>query len=690
MSNKLSLLVNFLGVDKLSGTLRGISGASKGSAGAIRQTQQEALRLKGTLGDTAAFRRASEALADKRQKTIAARQELANLRSQIVKGQAPTKQLTKQIQAAETRLGRMEQAERKAGDQAKRMAGQLRGAGVDVTRLSTAEKQLTAQLDAANRKLERQQQIMARAEGITAFGNKVAGVGRKLNFALTLPLMAAGAASIKAGRENMAAYAQVQAGLASMGNASGRTEAQLRAQATGLMRNSLYAEADILRRVTANMLTFGNVSGAQFDRAQQAALDLSTRMEGDLKGATLQVGKALNDPVRGMSALGKAGIQFNDEQRAMIQGMVAAGNVAGAQNIILGELEKQFKGSAKAAMEADPYANMTKNIGELQGAIGEKLLPMITPAVTKVTELINRFGDLSPEMQKAAIGGGIFLAALGPMLSVGGNVIKLAGGLYKGIALAGKVGPIAAKGFMVLRTASMFLASGMIKAGAMMLANPMILAIVALVAVVGFAGYMIYKHWDKIKAAFMAGVEWIGDAMGSIKDRLIGAFTFWAGLHIRAAQIGGQIIQGLARGIINAGSAVWEALKKVVTGGIDRVKNFLGIKSPSRVFMLLGDQTMQGMERGITRGGRRPMQALGRLSTGLTAAGAMALTPVAAAASAGQAGGAGPVGGGNSYTFTFNITQQPGENAEAFARRIKEMIEKLMQEQARGSYEDQD
>lgn len=689
MSNKLSLLVNFLGVDKLSGTLRGISGASKGSAGAIRQTQQEALRLKGTLGDTAAFRRASEALADKRQKTIAARQELANLRSQIVKGQAPTKQLTKQIQAAETRLGRMEQAERKAGDQAKRMAGQLRGAGVDVTRLSTAEKQLTAQLDAANKKLERQQQIMARAEGITAFGNKVAGVGRKLNFALTLPLMAAGAASIKAGRENMAAYAQVQAGLASMGNASGRTEEQLRAQATGLMRGSLFAEADILRNVTANMLTFGNVSETQFDRAQQAALDMATRLNMDLKSATLMTGKALNDPVKGMTALGRSGIQFTEQQKAMVKAMVAAGDAAGAQDLILKELEKQFGGSAEAAMKADPYGNMTKNIGELQGAIGEKLLPMITPAVTKVTELINRFGDLSPEMQLLAIRSGIFVAALGPMLTVGGNVIKVAGGLYKGIALLGKVGPIAAYGFRTLRLATMMLSSGMMKAGMMMLANPMILAIVALVAAVGLAGYLIYKHWDKIKAAFDNGVAMVGGALDWAKNKLIAAFDYWAGLHARALQIGKDIIKGLADGIINAGSAVWEALKKVVSGAVDKVSGLLKINSPSRVFMALGHGTMQGMAMGIERGGKRPMQALGRLSTGLTAAGAMALTPVAATANAGQGAAAAPVGGGTT-TITINVYQQPGEDGEALARRIEQMLNRREAVAARGSYEDQD
>jgi hypothetical protein len=80
-------------------------------------------------------------------------------------------------------------------------------------------------------------------------------------------------------------------------------------------------------------------------------MDLATAMGTDLKSAALQVGKALNDPVLGMTALSRSGIQFTDAQKDIVKGMVATNDIAGAQAIILAELDKQFGGSAAAARD---------------------------------------------------------------------------------------------------------------------------------------------------------------------------------------------------------------------------------------------------------------------------------------------------------------------------------------------------
>ena len=77
-------------------------------------------------------------------------------------------------------------------------------------------------------------------------------------------------------------------------------------------------------------------------------------MGGDLQGATLQVGKALQDPTTGMLALRRAGVSFSVSQQEVIKNLQATGDLAGAQSLILAELNKEFGGSAQA--DANTYA----------------------------------------------------------------------------------------------------------------------------------------------------------------------------------------------------------------------------------------------------------------------------------------------------------------------------------------------
>jgi phage-related minor tail protein len=100
--------------------------------------------------------------------------------------------------------------------------------------------------------------------------------------------------------------------------------------------------------VTVNLLTFGNVSGEAFDRAQMAAVNLSARLGQDLQSSAVQVGKALNDPIKGVTALGRVGVSFTEQQKEQIKAMTKVGDVAGAQSLILAQLEKQYGGSAEA------------------------------------------------------------------------------------------------------------------------------------------------------------------------------------------------------------------------------------------------------------------------------------------------------------------------------------------------------
>lgn len=151
-------------------------------------------------------------------------------------------------------------------------------------------------------------------------------------------------------RRQEQALAQLRQGWISTNGVVGKSVDQIAADAARLQQVSLFGDEQIIE-AQAQLLTFTNITGEQFDRTTQAALDLSTRMGQDLRSSVLQLGKALNDPVANLGALSRSGIQFSVVQKEQIKLLAENGQMMEAQAIILEELERQFGGSAKAARE---------------------------------------------------------------------------------------------------------------------------------------------------------------------------------------------------------------------------------------------------------------------------------------------------------------------------------------------------
>ena len=267
-------------------------------------------------------------------------------------------------------------------------------------------------------------------------GERTTKIGKALSLGFTAPLLLIGTSSVKAGADHAEAMAQVEAGLQSMGDASGKTSEQLKKSALELEGLSNFNADDVLRKVTANMLTFGNVSGDTFDRAQQAAVDLSERLDQDLKTSTIAVGKALNDPVLGLTALSRVGIQFTDDQKKLVKGMVELGDTAGAQNIILEELERQYAGSAKAAQDAVPGSDLQDAYARFSRVVGELALKVLPPLSAALSAVLDSFNNLSPGMQRNIVIAGALLAALGPVIAVIGTLITVLAPLSAAITVA--------------------------------------------------------------------------------------------------------------------------------------------------------------------------------------------------------------------------------------------------------------
>lgn len=347
-----------------------------------------------------------------------------------------------------------------------------------------------------------QKRLAAASKSLQKVGDSMADLGSKLSVAVTAPLLAAGAAAVKGAQAQAQAMAQVNAALESMGPVAGRTAEQLLKASDALELNSLFDGDEILKKVTANLLTFGNVAGEQFDRAQQAAVDLATRMDTDLQSATILIGKALNDPIKGMTALSKAGIQFSADQKAAIAAMVQTGDIAGAQRIILRELEKQFKGAAQAAAETDPWRKAQVAIGQAGDEIGNALLPVIQEVAGFIDRAASAFNKLSPEAKGFAVAAAAVAAVVGPVVVVLGSLVSAIGAIAPVFApvLTLITGAFGAGGVFAGAFSSVSAFSSMLSllAGAF---APVVAAITPFlipVAAVAALGALIYANWDKI------------------------------------------------------------------------------------------------------------------------------------------------------------------------------------------------
>jgi uncharacterized protein YukE len=256
------------------------------------------------------------------------------------------------------------------------------------------------------------------------FGNQLQKTGKSMTMGLTLPIVGFGIASLKAFDAQQKAIAQVEAGLKSTGNMVGFTSEQLQKMAADLQTKTLFGDEEILQGATAQLLTFTNIAGEQFERTQVMVLDLATRLDGDLKSASIMLGKALNDPIANLSALSRAGIQFSEDQKATIKSLVETNSLADAQTIILEELEKQYGGSAEAAAKAGmgPLKQLMNQLSDLSEQIGMRLIPFVKGFAEWILKLAKKFDGLSESTKDNIVKWGLILAAIGPVLIIIGKV----------------------------------------------------------------------------------------------------------------------------------------------------------------------------------------------------------------------------------------------------------------------------
>jgi hypothetical protein len=230
---------------------------------------------------------------------------------------------------------------------------------------------------------------------------KLGAVTRSLAPAAQVGLVALGAmgvAAVRAAEEAQQANNRLDAVAKSMnlfGSATDQVTDRLKAFAETNER-SLAVDADIIKATQAKLLTFKNLAqtadvvGGAMDRATLAAIDLAAAGFGSAEQNAVQLGKALQDPIKGITALARSGVTFTEQEKEKIKALVASGKLLQAQNLILTAIETQVGGTAEAT--ATGSQKMALAFLAMQDALGEALMPVFEAFVPLVTDL---FGFLA-------------------------------------------------------------------------------------------------------------------------------------------------------------------------------------------------------------------------------------------------------------------------------------------------------
>lgn len=264
-------------------------------------------------------------------------------------------------------------------------------------------------------------QVSGQLDDVEKKGHNAAGGIDKLAGVLKGALVAAiGAVSIKALADGLGSMvgaameaediqADLNATLASTKGVSGMTTESINDLALSLSKVTRF-EDDTITSAQSMLLTFTNIGKNVFPETTEAALNMATKFKMDTSQAAIILGKALNDPIAGVGALRRIGVQLTDQQEAQIKtmldakdGMWAFANeteratlMEKAQKIILGELNTEIGGVARAAGEtAAGKMDILKNkFGNIQEEIGAKFLPLLTKLADGLSKALD-----SPEVQ---------------------------------------------------------------------------------------------------------------------------------------------------------------------------------------------------------------------------------------------------------------------------------------------------
>jgi len=343
----------------------------------------------------------------------------------------------------------------------------------------------------------------------------------------------------------------------------------------------------------AKLATFSKVSdevgrmNGIFDRATAAAEDMAATGFGESTQNAVQLGKALQDPIKGINSLARSGITFSKQEKEKIKTLVESGKQLQAQKIILKAIEMQVKGTAAATATTSAKAKIA--FTELKEKIGGALLPIVNKLMVKIMGVIDRVSnwiDKNPELFETIIK---VVAGISAFMLALSATSFLVGGIMKAVSIFSGILSFLATAVEVVTTAVELLTIAIE-------ANP----IGAIVALIIGAAALIIANWDRVKQFF-------SNLWTSIKQFFSNAWQFIKNLF-ENIPIVGDIIRNWDKIKAYFGD-LWEGVKQKFTDFMDWIKGI-----PHRMYEA-GKNIITSIWEGIKSMVSKPIDAIKDMAT---------------------------------------------------------------------------
>ena len=208
---------------------------------------------------------------------------------------------------------------------------------------------------------------------------------------------------------------------------------ELKAAADRLGDATLFSQDDFIQ--SFNILSsFRAIAVESFTEVSEVAADIAQVMGSDVKSATVQLAKALEDPKRGLTALSRSGITFNEAQTETIKKLVDSGKLLDAQALVLETIKGQYEDAATAAGKgfAGALDLLSENAGDAAEALGKGLEPAATAAATALAGVFEQISKIPKPAGQAALQIGL--------IATGVIALKKAVDAFIATKLAGVIG----------------------------------------------------------------------------------------------------------------------------------------------------------------------------------------------------------------------------------------------------------
>ena len=208
--------------------------------------------------------------------------------------------------------------------------------------------------------------------------------------------------SLRIAGDRQADVAVLTNGLEKLGESTAKVE-ELVDAADRLGNVTLFSQDDFTQAFGL-LTSFRGIAVSSYERVAEAAADVAQVTRQDVSSSMLQLAKALENPVEGMTALSRSGTTFTKQQKELVKQLVETNRTAEAQEFILSEVEKQYKGAAVAAGKAG-FAGQVDELGEsftdLSEIIGKTFAPVLANIIKDITDMVNTFVKGLQAMEQA-------------------------------------------------------------------------------------------------------------------------------------------------------------------------------------------------------------------------------------------------------------------------------------------------